>query len=78
MLFIHTAEVALDFFAARHFDGQDRTISVKIHYYPSVCTPRGSAPQRKAETPRHFIDLYGKVRSGNYIISFLEGIHNTA
>ena len=36
-------------------------------------TTRGSAPQGKAKTHRHFNDLYGKVRFGNDIISLLAG-----
>ena len=39
-------EVALDFFAARHFDGQDRKMSVKIHYYPTE-NIRLTRPHRK-------------------------------
>ena len=41
------------------------------------CTSRERA-QRKASTHRHFNDLFGKVRFGNDIISFLASMHNTA
>ena len=48
------AVVAPDFFATRHFDRQDRKISVKIHYYPSTCTQlcrgRGRGGEERARS----------------------------